>query len=157
MSDPIANYFAQYPTFNFRPSADWRQKDAFNALAQQEQWTQSHRATQWEQFKSLWAQVAEIEFSGNALSHYQTLCEDLDIYPVPESITTCRSALTSVFVNIVDLVQYRKDRRAGRWSPKATRFRNLHDLKKYSMDEKKWYPKETAKAEMLRDLLKILD
>jgi hypothetical protein len=91
------------------------------------------------------------------LSHYQTLCEDLDIYPIPETITACKTALKAVYVNIVDLVQYRRERRNGTINETVRRFGSLEQLKDYSSQNQKWYPKATAKAEMLRVLLKILD
>jgi hypothetical protein len=157
MSDPIEEYFAQYPNFNFLPSThDWRQVGAFNSLAQELGWSQKHRQNEWKKFKNLWTRVAETEFSESTLEHYQTLCEDLDISPIPESVTACKNELRKVYVNIVDLVQYRKDKRHRRRARKVTKFDTLDELSDYSTSTWKWYPRETAKAEMLRELLKVL-
>jgi hypothetical protein len=157
MSDPISDYFAQYPTFNYRPSAtDWRQIGAFNALASHCRWSQNHRRDQFDEFKQTWYNVVEREFGESSLPHYQSLCRDLRIAPVPDSITGCKASLSSVFVNIVDLMQYRHDRNAGRWAEPARLFESLEDLQEYSEKERKWYPKQSAKAEMLRELLKVL-
>jgi len=157
MSDPIAEYFERYPTFNFRPSqTDWRQIGAFNALAQHQRWSQARRKSEFDEFKSFWIVIVETEFEDSSLEHYQNLCQDLSISPIPESITACKNALRAVYVNIVDLMQYRKDRAAGRRADLPPLFGSLEELSEYSDNEKKWYPRETAKAEMLRELLKVL-
>jgi hypothetical protein len=156
MSDPIADYFAQYPTFDYHPKADdWRQKGAFNALAKQSGWSQAIRKEKYNEFKQTWYNVVETEFGESSLPHYQNLCRDLRISPVPDSIAGCKARLSSVFVNIVDLIQYRKDRAAGRRAA-LTLFESLEELRDYSEISQKSYPKQSAKAEMLRELLKVL-
>jgi hypothetical protein len=158
MADAIALYFAQYSDdFKFIPgTTDWRQMGAFNSLAGQMKWSNNRRRDEFEQFKQTWCDVAESEFGDSTLPHYQSLCEDLRISPIPNSVTSCKSALSAVFVNIVDLVQYRKNKRARRGATPVTLFDSLSDLQNYSEGSKKWYPKQTAKAEMLRELLKVL-
>jgi len=157
MSDPIEAYFHQYPTFPFLPSEDdWRQIGPFNALAQHLNWSQEHRQSEWEVFKSLWFNIVEGEFRTSDLQHYQKLCEDLNIQPIPDSINTCKAELSKVYVNIVDLVQYRKDKRRGKPAQPPALFGSLEELKEYSKENGKWYPRESAKAEMLRVLLKTL-
>ena len=47
-------------------------------------------------------------------------------------------------------------RRKGRRGKKPKRFAKLEQLKEYSSEEGKYYRKENAKAEMLRELLKQL-
>jgi hypothetical protein len=64
--------------------------------------------------------------------------------------------LKDVFVNIVDLMQYRTDRQRARGVIKPRKFRTLKRLKEYSNKTGKYYNKEEAKAGMLRELLKIL-
>jgi hypothetical protein len=56
----------------------------------------------------------------------------------------------------VDLIQYRKDKRARRNPGELRLFTNTRELMEYSNENQKWYPAETAKAEMLRVLLKML-
>ncbi|KAF2684415.1 hypothetical protein K458DRAFT_388885 [Lentithecium fluviatile CBS 122367] len=41
------------------------------------------------------------------LEEWRKLCRDVDIEPVPRSITQCKKALKHVLVNLVDLVNYR--------------------------------------------------
>jgi len=98
----------------------------------------------------------ESEFSGSTLSHYQSLCEDLDITPIPGTVRECKAVLRKIFVNIVDLMQYRMDRQSRRAARKPEKFRNLGQLKNYCLKTEKYYGKKEAKAEMLRELLKVL-
>ena len=71
-------------------------------------------------------------------------------------MSECKVQLKEVFVNIVDLMQYRTDHQKGRFARKPRKFRTLEQLKEYSDQEGKYYSKEHAKAEMLRELLKVL-
>jgi hypothetical protein len=155
--DPIAQYFARFPSFNYQPSLDWRQLGPFNALAKRLKWNDEHRKKEFKKFKRTWTTVVESEFSGSSLSHYQSVCRDLDISPIPDNVTECKAQLKDVFVNIVDLMQYRTDRRhQGRGARKPRKFESLEQLRKYSEQEGKYYNKQEAKAEMLRELLKVL-
>jgi hypothetical protein len=156
MSDPIAEYFAQYPDFNYCPSKDgWRQFGAFNALCTHRGLTQEERSNELEEFKKTWYDVVNTEFDGSTLDHYQELCLHLGIWPAPDSVKECKDRVSTVFVNIVDLVQYRKERRAGKYPDRVEKFSTLKELKQYSTREKKWYPPEAAEAEMLKELLKV--
>jgi hypothetical protein len=155
MSDPIVKFFAEFPRFNFTPSSsDWRQKEAFNALAAQYGWTQEYRIYKYECFKDTWCEIIEEEFEESDLESYQNLCEELGIEPAPESIGECRSELSGIFVNIVDLVQYRKDMRAGENPNAVTLFNNAEELRAYSDTRKKWCPVKTTRSEVLRVLLR---
>src|SRR5216110_1793386 len=106
--DPIEAFFAQYPSFVYQPSSDWRQVGPFNALARHCGWSKTRRKSEFKSFKRTWIRVVESEFSGSSLLHYQSLCEDLDITPIPSTMEECKSVLKGIFVNIVDLMQYRK-------------------------------------------------
>jgi hypothetical protein len=151
--DAIDGYFAKFPQFRYTRTTDWRQLGPFNALAKYQSWTKEKKKIEFRRLKQAWTKVVEREFGDSSLGHYQSLCEDLDIDPIPETISECKGELRDVFVNIVDLMQYRRDRRKGQ---KPERFDNLEELKEYSQDCGKYYPKESAKAEMLRELLKVL-
>jgi hypothetical protein len=151
--DPIEAYFAKFPSFSYRPSTDWRQLAPFNSLANHLGWSKTHRKNEFNHFKETWTQVVESEFSGSSISHYQSLCKDLDIEPIPDSVAGCKTVLREVF-NIVDLVQYRKDCQQGKIASKPQKFRSLKQLSQYTSNENKYYSKHNAKAEMLRELLK---
>ena len=154
--DAIAQYFARFPSFNYRPSLDWRQLGPFDALAKRLKWEDEDKKKEFKKFKRTWTTVVESEFSGSSLPHYQSVCRDLDISPIPDNVTECKAQLKEVFVNIVDLMQYRTDRQKGRGASKPRKFQSLAQLRKYSEQSEKYYPKKEAKAEMLRELLKVL-
>ena len=91
--DPIAQYFARFPSFNYQPSLDWRQLGPFNALAERLKWNDEHRKKEFKKFKRTWTTVVESEFSGSSLHHYQSVCRDLDIFQaksVPPQTTRAR-------------------------------------------------------------------
>jgi hypothetical protein len=152
--DPIEAYFARFPSFSYHPSTDWRQLVPFDNLANHSGWSEKRRKSEFYRFKKTWTQVVESEFSGSSISHYQSLCVDLDIEPIPDSVAGCKTVLREVFVNIVDLMQYRKDCQHGKRASKPQKFRSLKQLSQYTRNEEKYYNKENAKAEMLRELLK---
>jgi hypothetical protein len=68
-------------------------------------------------------------------------------------VNECKLQLRRVYVNIVDLTQYRRDRRSGGIPQTPRLHRNRNELAEYSKAEKKYYPLENAKSEMLRVLL----
>ena len=65
-------------------------------------------------------------------------------------------ALSGVYVNIVDLVQYRKDKSVGRNPEPVTLFHSKEELAEYTKSTKKFYPTQNAKADMLRALLVVV-
>ena len=151
--DPVEAYFLRFPTFHYNPTGDWRQLGPFNALAKLKNWNKVERKKEFRLLQYAWTEAVESEFEGSSILHYQSLCEDLDIDPIPETVENCKAELRNVFVNIVDLMQYRRNRRRGE---KPKQFAQLSDLKTYSSVQGKYYPKEQAKAEMLKELLKVL-
>jgi len=157
MEDPIiTNFFSQYPDFSYQYSwnDDWRQVIAFNAMATDLRWPQDRRKREYQNFKDTWIEVAKKEFEGDSLDRYTTLCNDLQIVP-GESIGACKEKLRAVNVNLVDLIQYRKEKRAG-WNPPPVRqFSSAEELMRYSRSENKTLSVEAAKAGMLGVLLKI--
>ena len=150
MSDPIAQYFDQYETFTYYPQRDWRQRGAFNALAKHLGWSQEDRKLAYEDFKETWTQIVEGEFAQSTLQHYQDLCDELGIEDIPDTVTQCKNKLWRVYVNIVDLMQYRRDKSSGGSPPPLTVFETAKELAEYTDREKKWCPVQTASAEMLR-------
>jgi hypothetical protein len=157
MSDPISAYFAQYPKFSFWPSqSDWRQKGPFNALAMHERWTQAHRLAEFSKLQETWVVFVEAEFSGNTLYDYQQLCGDLGFYPIPDTIDECKEKLSTVFVNIVELVQYRIDLRHGSRPAPLRFFNSAQELREYMEANEKWCPIKNARAEILRALFRVI-
>ena len=155
-SDPIETYFARFPSFTYIPGPDWRQLRAFYDLADHFGWDDKRKRRERAQLKAAWVGIVETEFQGSTLQHYQGLCQDLRIRNVPDTVAECKEMLKGVFVNIVDLVQYRRDRDRGVMTRKPRKFGTLEELRRYSEEERKYYPRDNAKSEMLRELLQVL-
>src|SRR5438270_34909 len=155
-SDAIETYFARFPSFTYIPSADWRQLRAFYDLADHFGWDDKRKRSERAKLKAAWVGIVENEFQGSTLQQYQGLCQDLGIRNVPETVAECKEMLRGVFVNIVDLVHYRRDRDRGVRARRPPKFGNLEGLRRYSEEERKYYPKDNAKSEMLRELLQVL-
>jgi hypothetical protein len=156
MSD-IGEYFRRFPEFVFDPTLnDWRQIGPFNALAKQKRWDENpgERDVQFFDLRLFWSAIVVDEFDKTSIEHYQELCQELNIQPIPKDVDGCKEELGKIHVNIVDLVQYRKDKRAGRYNPGVRTFGTEEELREYSKREKKWFPVDTAKSEMLSVLLR---
>jgi hypothetical protein len=161
MADPMSEYFAEFDGqrhFYYEPwrTNDWRKKDNFNALAQAMGWDPRapRRNAEYRRVQEIWIGVVEAEFAGNSLTDYQQLCQELSFDPIPDSIPECKKMLSKVWVNVIDLVQYRRDERAGRLTEPVEVFYTFEKFEKYTKDADKWYPSGSANGEMLKVLLK---
>ena len=154
--DPLEAYFGRFPSFTYIPGPDWRQLRAFYDLSDHFGWNDRRKQSERAKLKDVWREVAEAEFSGSTLEHYQDLCLDLRIRPIPDNVVECKERLKGVFVNIVDLIQYRQDKGRGMKAKKPRKFCDLKELKEYSAHNRKYYPLQEAKSEMLNELLKVL-
>jgi hypothetical protein len=153
MNDPVSDYFARYPKFSFRYSPkDWRQKGPFNALGKHLGWSPKDREEEYPRFKETWKAFVQEVFPRGALSDYQTLCADLRIKPIPNTIDDCKEMLSTVHVNIVDLIQFRIEKRYGSPPTPLIFFENVQKLKEYTDETEKWYPAENGGPEILRAL-----
>ncbi|KAF2421829.1 hypothetical protein EJ08DRAFT_653318 [Tothia fuscella] len=80
--------------------------------------------------------------SASKLEGWQKLCADVAISPVPASITQCKKALTTVYVNIFDLIEARNSN-----SCPPQLFRSLNALRNYSRKNHKVYSRINAKED----------
>jgi hypothetical protein len=152
MADPrYVKFFKQYPNFEYIPSHDWRQHDAFNRLFAEGGYYQGYRDSALLEIQEIWAEIIKEEFQGDTLTVYQTICKQLG-RSVPESIKACKASLQNVNVNIVDFIQHRKDLEA-KWEPPETitSFDSPEALKEYSTKARKALP-----IELVTGPLKIL-
>ena len=154
MADPIADFFANYPEFSYRPSRDWTHYQVFQALHYHLRWSQADRALALGKLHQAWATVAKQEFPGDTYEHYRTILEQLGFDEIPNSVEGCQAELRQVNVNIVDLIQYRKDKRAGLNPPRPQLFTTVHELRDYSRKNGKSFPVVGAKAAVLGILLR---
>ncbi|KAJ4365991.1 hypothetical protein N0V95_000368 [Ascochyta clinopodiicola] len=90
------------------------------------------------------------------LEKWQELCRDVGIEPVPQSITQCRKALSKVWVNLVNLIDHRRNRNI-----QLIVFPSYKQFCKYTIGDGKAhdhiFPKELAKKEgFIKALLRNL-
>jgi len=72
--------------------------------------------------------------------------------PVPESLEDRREKVLSAYINLVDLHEQ------GRMGLKTDPFKTLEELREYTCEEDKRYPKEDAYAdELLKYMLREID
>ncbi|CAL1699400.1 unnamed protein product [Somion occarium] len=78
-----------------------------------------------------------------------SLCEEVRISPIPSSIKQCRKALARVHVNLYDLID------ARRLGKRVKVFRSLPEMRNYTLQTGRIFPKDRAKAGgVLRALLR---
>ncbi|KAG5962290.1 hypothetical protein E4U58_003940 [Claviceps cyperi] len=152
-SRPMDQFFNRYSQFNYDPhSKAWSE---FGRLAKFLRWKKGSKKEN--KAKNLFRQAMVDEFSANygesdnKLDVLQRLCQKLEIYPMPQSITACKKAINGVYVNIVDFID------CERTGEPIRKFASLGQLRKYTIKEKNFFPREQAKRSLLlRFLLKVL-
>ncbi|CAG7558098.1 unnamed protein product [Fusarium equiseti] len=72
------------------------------------------------------------------LESWQKLCHVLNIEPVPTRLAACRECVRRTHVNLVDLVET-----ANTGLP-VTVFETLEQLQDYTIDNGKFFPKQSA-------------
>ncbi|KAH6616545.1 hypothetical protein C7974DRAFT_401976 [Boeremia exigua] len=146
-----AGYFAQHgivagPNDGFN--------SLFNRLAIKEGWSKAQRKKR--RHEAIADEIDAIYGTDNSkLEKWQELCRDVQIGPVPLSITKCRKALHTVYVNLVNLIDHRRNR-----TVRLILFPNYAAFRKWTLGGKKGsriFPKQQAKEEgfikaLLRDL-----
>ncbi|KAF1365317.1 hypothetical protein EJ07DRAFT_95185, partial [Lizonia empirigonia] len=90
------------------------------------------------------------------LEKWQELCRDVKIEPVPLSITKCKKALGSVYVNLVNLINHRRNRKVD-----VILFPSYNAFRNYTLGGKRFgdriFPKALAKKDgFIKALLKEL-
>ncbi|RPB01297.1 hypothetical protein L873DRAFT_1565108, partial [Choiromyces venosus 120613-1] len=141
-------FFARYPTFtptptNIIPPTRWSIHHDFARLCEHKQWRQRSRAQgrAWASFRQ--ALINEFNYmfgiDDNNLENWQRLCRVVGVPEerIPETITQCKKALSTIHVNLIDLIETRYP---GRNTPR--RFPTLTALGNYTRQTGKFFPRE---------------
>ncbi|KNG52829.1 hypothetical protein TW65_09348 [Stemphylium lycopersici] len=102
----LCPFWLEFPRFD--PDAEAPFVTEFEKLANLMCWSAKMRQKQLTK-----ALAAEIEFHGGNLSRlerWQSLCSEVGVGSEPASITQCKKALQSRFVNLFNLVDHRRNR-----------------------------------------------
>ncbi|KAF2835119.1 hypothetical protein M501DRAFT_1020114 [Patellaria atrata CBS 101060] len=144
---PISfNSFFNVVGFNYEPTATVEAN--FERLAKNQGWKQHT-----DEYRFFREQAYDSEFNehfgDNKLAAWQEFCGELGVTIIPSSITQCKKTIQTMRVNIINLLEHRRN-------PSAVpllRFNNYKAFRKYT--KKHIYPKACAKKnEFLKTLLR---
>ncbi|KIJ29783.1 hypothetical protein M422DRAFT_268735 [Sphaerobolus stellatus SS14] len=145
--DPIANFFASYPSTGFVYDRNKGTLEEFERLSSFRQWVEGGKRKQKAIFALQRALQKEFELVfGKQDGDYQQwcdLCRTLGIVPIPGS------RVKHVHVNVFDVVDAQ---RQGRQATPI--FRNVQQLKTYTIENGMTFPKKRAKRGLLKYLLR---
>jgi len=151
-SDPISVFFAGYPEFDYKEDRGiieefYRMCDYFGWNRDDDERDEAHKAFKEAmvlQFNELYGtEVSKLE-------NWHKLCVAVNIDPLPRTVKECKEEVGKVHVNLVDLVDT-----SGR---EVELFPSLRELRDYTVNNGKYFPKESAYAGgvlkfLLRDIL----
>ncbi|EAW19069.1 uncharacterized protein NFIA_090270 [Aspergillus fischeri NRRL 181] len=148
-----ANTRAFFTDFSdFKPNPDASASDEFNRLANHRKWKIGSKT-----WRKMWNRCMALEYDRllgknlSGLQSWQQLCEELDLKGPFTSIKQCKKALSTVHVNIVDLLDCRILKK------KPTKFPSLRALEEYTRETGRVFSRYLAKQDkLLRVLLRKL-
>ncbi|KAF2135094.1 uncharacterized protein K452DRAFT_239992 [Aplosporella prunicola CBS 121167] len=145
MEDEIDQFFSQYPTFDYNrnrsPPLEFRRLCRFFG------WSRNIEGDYPPEQKAAWAdfRVATVLAFNSAFGHddqdreaWGRICALLGINPIPRKLRDRRKAVTKTHVNLVDLLD--RHRIGGSIRIFETEF----ELKEYTIQKGKYFPKEEA-------------
>ncbi|KAF2122002.1 hypothetical protein BDV96DRAFT_562785 [Lophiotrema nucula] len=135
----------------YRGFQDNRQDDLATMLSKlsiQQGWTKKETARRR-------GEIYEAEFDHHFVSGrtklevWQALCEEVGIEDIPSSITQCRKVLQHVYINLVNLIDHRRNPEIP-----LIKFKNYWKLRAYTRKPGNMFPKAKAKQDgFIRGLL----
>ncbi|KAK0515346.1 hypothetical protein JMJ35_002725 [Cladonia borealis] len=141
-------YLDRFPGFQGDPRRPLNEE--FARLASFKQWRIGSKVYKREHTKFLRAELdlhlGVIE-QCRKLEDWQVLCQELRVSPIPASITQCKKALHKVHVNIIDLIDSRRQ------GTQVKIFATTQKLVSYTRATGNIFPKTKAKENVL---LKVL-
>ncbi|KAG1867056.1 hypothetical protein C8R48DRAFT_772247 [Suillus tomentosus] len=151
---PLAAFFAQFASFSFDEKQPSYQNFSrlVKVLKCDAKDPQGRIALAREGFNDALVNEFNVLFGTdkNNISNWRNLCAVLRIDPVPNSVKKCRKRVRDVYVNLVDLVD---SQRTGK---PVKLFASLEDLRVYTLQTRKMFPKETRAYQggLLKELLR---
>ncbi|KAK1241096.1 hypothetical protein MKX08_001070 [Trichoderma sp. CBMAI-0020] len=149
--DELSRFFALYCQFNYDPQEP--SATAYSRLVAFLGWktdSKKERKARKKFEKALADQFGQLYGrDDNKLDVLQILCGKIGISPVPDTITSCKTALKKYHVNIYDYID------SARTGEPVRKFTNLRKFQTYTEDSGKIFPKKKAKSNaLLRFLLR---
>ncbi|KAB8596098.1 hypothetical protein FH972_025807 [Carpinus fangiana] len=149
--EALREFFSLYPTFSYNPGAP--STDEFYRMCKTFGWKRDNpaRESAYQSFQDALVSAFNYIYGSDAndLASWRGLCAALEISPVPTNVQDAKIAFESVHVNLVDLVD------TGRTGIKVRKFASVNDLRVYTRNSGKIFPREHAYAGgMLKHLLR---
>ncbi|KAH6613073.1 hypothetical protein C7974DRAFT_476171 [Boeremia exigua] len=138
-SDAITMFFLRYPEFSYDCKRGLAEE--FYRMCDFFAWDRDDRER--EEARQGFKDAMVIRFNGlygtdiNNLEHWHRLCVAVHIEPMPVTIAQCKEIKT-IHVNLVDLVD------TSDHDPEL--FSSLEELREYTIESRKFFPKESAYA-----------
>ncbi|KAF2796379.1 hypothetical protein K505DRAFT_300303 [Melanomma pulvis-pyrius CBS 109.77] len=135
-----SSYWARFAGFVPDPTANLISE--FERLSIHQGWSRKTKAS-----RRRFAEACEAEFDhhfvvgASKLQTWQALCVEVGVGPVPASITQCKKALNRVLVNLVNLIDHRRNP-----AVKLLIFQSFREFQNYTMAGR-IFPKRLAKAD----------
>ncbi|KAF9072492.1 hypothetical protein BDP27DRAFT_1320548 [Rhodocollybia butyracea] len=153
MENPIQAYFEQYPEFPYNPAEETMAQ--FWQLCSRKGWVRDtdERDEALGDIRDAIAQQFNAFYGSDAedLNGWHSLYRALRITEVPDSVPGCKALISTVHVNICDLVDYS----LGGQHMAPVLHDSQEELAEYSRESGKIYPRENAYAGgLLRFLLR---
>ncbi|KAG8220562.1 hypothetical protein J3R82DRAFT_3295 [Butyriboletus roseoflavus] len=169
MSTPLEDFFAQFANLGFTYSKNNTAHNNFKRLRKASQWDKNSTALTVARVEFNDALVQEFNFiygTDSDLAAWQNLCEAIDILPIPDNIEECQKVsparveqaqiadtylkrVWDAHVNIVDLLE------SARTGTRVQQFTTLEELRVYTKQQGKMFPKESAyTGGLLKELLR---
>ncbi|KAH0348489.1 hypothetical protein KCU81_g3269, partial [Aureobasidium melanogenum] len=145
----FTSYFERFPHFDHQPRQSIRIE--FTRLAKTHKWdseeTKRERVNCYnEELEGHFHRLSITDQLGS-LKH---LCSELDVKP-RNTVDGCRKILRYTHVNLVDLMDARRDE-----NTKVKKFKTYKELRDYSHKTKKFYPLDETKGETIEVPLRKL-
>ncbi|EHA48119.1 hypothetical protein MGG_10764 [Pyricularia oryzae 70-15] len=136
---PLDQFFLSFKTFEHDPSEP--PAASFNRLRRHQGWRRGDADSDnaWDRYQA--ALECELRMwydSGNSLAAWHALCRAIGVDPLPQTCEMCERVVRSIYVNIVDLIEWARVQRGHDVQPVQT-FASLEDLRFYTIETKKIY------------------
>ncbi|RYN63049.1 hypothetical protein AA0117_g12856 [Alternaria alternata] len=138
--DAISAFFTQYSEFPYDPKSSVAEE--FYRMCDFFAWDKD--CEEREQARRVFNDALVIRFNGlygtdvADIENWHKLCVALYIEPLPDTIHHCKKKIKTIHVNLVDLVDVSRDA--------VELFPSLEELREYTIDSGKFFPKRSAYA-----------
>uniref|UniRef100_L7IPV8 C2H2-type domain-containing protein n=1 Tax=Pyricularia oryzae (strain P131) TaxID=1143193 RepID=L7IPV8_PYRO1 len=136
---PLDQFFLSFTTFDHDPSEP--PAACFNRLRRHQGWRRGDADSNdaWDRYQAALESELRMWYdSGNSLAAWHALCRAIGVDPLPQTCEMCERAVRSIYVNIVDLIEWARAQRGHDVQPVQT-FASLEDLRSYTIETKKIY------------------